>query len=55
MWRDHPFSQRNMTTERAMGGWELEVTGKWGRVWTKFERGVGNKAGLHKITGLTPL
>ena len=20
MWRDHPFSQRNMTTERAMGG-----------------------------------
>ena len=28
MCRGHPFSQRNMTTERAVG-WVLEVTGNW--------------------------
>ena len=34
MWHDHPFSQRNRTTERTLG-WELEVTRKWGG----FEKG----------------
>ena len=28
MWHNHPFSQRIMTTEKAMG-WGLKVTGKW--------------------------
>ena len=29
MWHDHPFSQRNKTTKRAVGvrGWRLEVEG----------------------------
>ena len=30
MWRDHPFSQINQTTERAVG-WGLEATEKGGR------------------------
>ena len=36
MWCDDPFSQKNKTTERAMGGWGqgLEATGKG--AWTKF-------------------
>ena len=57
MWRDHPFSQRNRTTDRTLGGWGLEVTGKLGGgAWTKFEkRGVGNiGGGLHKIGWLAP-
>ena len=40
MWRDHPFSQRNRTIERAVGvgvGRDKEVGG--GAVgWTKFEK-----------------
>ena len=47
MWRDHPFSQRNNTTEWAAVG--LEATGKG--VWTKFDKGVVNKRDLHKIVG----
>ena len=35
MWHDHPFSQRNMTTERAVE-WSLAVTGKWEGGWTTF-------------------
>ena len=58
LWCDPPISQRNKTTEWAMG---VEVGG--GRkgwrvgVWTKFEKGwVGNIGrGLHKIGGLGPL
>ena len=48
MWHNHPFSQRNKTTERAVG---VGVGGKreWGGDWTKFEKGgqviVGNIAG----------
>ena len=32
MWRDHPFSQRNRTTERTMGlgvGDDRKVKGGW--------------------------
>ena len=49
MWHDQPFSQRNMTTGKAMGagvGGDREV--RLGVVWTKFEkwvRGVGNIGG----------
>ena len=43
MWHDHPFSQRNRTTERTVGvevggDREVGVTG-----WTKFEKGSGSK------------
>ena len=48
MWRDHPFSQRNNTTEWAVV--ELETTGKRGG-WTKFDRGFVNKRDLHRIVG----
>ena len=34
MWCDHPFSQRNKTTKRAV---KVEV-GDEGREWTKFEK-----------------
>ena len=47
MWRDHPFSQRNNTTEWAAVGLEAPGTG----VWTKFDKGVVNKRDLHKIVG----
>ena len=41
MWSDHPFSQRNVTTERTVevglrGNWEVEEGGGGG--WTKFEK-----------------
>ena len=36
MWFDHPFNQRNRTTERVMGvGFEGDREGGW----TKFEKG----------------
>ena len=41
MWRDHPFSQRNRTTERTVGvgvGGDKEVAGGEGWGWTKFEK-----------------
>ena len=41
MWRDHPFSQRNRTTERTVGmevGGDRDV-GRGG--WTTFEKGDG--------------
>ena len=40
MWRDHPLSQRNMTTERAVGmgvGGDREV--EVGEGWTKCKKG----------------
>ena len=40
MWHDHSFSQRNDTTERAVGvvvGGDME--GRWG--WTEFQKGGG--------------
>ena len=46
MWHDHPFSQRNVTTEKSVGagvGCDREVG--LGVIWTKFEKrvwGVGN-------------
>ena len=39
IWRDHPFSQRNKTTERAVGvgvGGDREVRGGGGRVAKKI-------------------
>ena len=43
MWRDHPFSQRNKATERAVG---VEVGDENKIWWTKFEKkGVGNIGG----------
>ena len=51
MWHDPPFSQRNKTTERAVG-WGLEAIGKGGGregSWTKFEKGgFGNIRGFIK-------
>ena len=51
MWHNHPFSQRNKTTERAVGvgvGCKREWGGGGGD-WAKFEKGgegiVGNIAG----------
>ena len=41
MWCDHPFSQRNMTTEKTVGagaGGDREV--RAGGMWKKFEKGV---------------
>ena len=41
MWCDHPFSQRNMTTEKTVGagaGGDREVG--VGGMWKKFEKGV---------------
>ena len=45
MWSDHPFSQRNVTTERTVevglrGNWEVEERGEGegGGGWTKFEK-----------------
>ena len=57
MWRDHPFNQRNRTTERTVR-LRLEVTRNWvvvDKMWKK--RGVGNIGGLylHKIGGLALL
>ena len=55
---DHPFSQRNRTTEGTVGmgvGSDREVGGGG---WTKFEKnGKGRQyiGGLHKITRLAPL
>ena len=49
MWHDHPFSQRNMATEKTMGtgvAGDREVG--LGVVWTKFGKrvwGVGNLGG----------
>ena len=61
MWCNHPFSQRNMKTERTVemrvggdrevgGGQNLEKGA--GRVGRQYRRGGG---GLPKIRGLTPL
>ena len=46
MWHDHPFSQRNRTTERVAG------VG-----WTKFgkRRGLGNIGGSSKNCGVNTL
>ena len=45
MWGDHPFSQRNMTTERTMGvgvGGDREVRGGGGRgVAQNLKKGIG--------------
>ena len=50
MWREHPFSQRNMTTEWAVGvgvGGNRELGGEGlGKIWKK---GVGNIGGIFKI------
>ena len=42
MWRDHPFSQINKTTERAVG-WGLEATGKEGGVGQNLKKGGGGQ------------
>ena len=55
---DHPFSQRNRTTERTVG---MGVGSDWevgGGDWIKSEnkgRGRQYMGGLHKITRLAPL
>ena len=39
MWHNHPFSQRNNTTEGAVGlSWGLEATGKGGGGWQSSKR-----------------
>ena len=56
MWRDYPFTQRNMTTEWALEGVRRQQ--ERGRCCTKLEKKrVGNirEEGLHKIGGLGPL
>ena len=58
-WRDHPFNQRNRTTERTVGvgvrgGREVGGGGGQGarldKIWKK-EVGVGNISSLHKTGG----
>ena len=49
MWCNHPFSQKNKTTERAVGvgvGDDREGGGG-GRGWTKFEKGEVANIGAH--------
>ena len=49
MWHDHPFSQRNKTTERALGLW---VGGNRKGGWTQFEKGGRQyRWDLHEIGG----
>ena len=49
MWHDHPFSQRNKTTKRALG-YGLEGNRKGG--WTQFEKGGRQyRWDLHEIGG----
>ena len=65
MWRDHPFSQKNRTTERTVGvgvGGDREVCvcvcvcerggGVVGKNLKRQYKGGGG--GLHKIGGLAP-
>ena len=55
MWCDHPFSQRNRTTERTVGlGFESDrEVGGTGGIKQNFKKGVGNIGGmdLHQIGG----
>ena len=63
MWHDHPFSQRNKTTERAVGvgvGGDREEqgrAGKGGRVGGQdLKKGSRQYiGGLYKIVGVGPL
>ena len=46
MWRDHPFSQRNRTTERTVGvgvGSDREVWGRVGVVGQNLKKGGGRQ------------
>ena len=58
MWRDYPFSQTKMATERAVGvgGRRWQGSGVGGGVDKIWKGGVGGwqyrRGGLHKITGL---
>ena len=54
MWHHHPFSQRNRTTERAVG-LLVEDDRKFGGVDKVAEGQTGNIVGLHKIAGLAPV
>ena len=55
MWSDYLFTQRNKTTERAVGV-GVEGEGERGGTWTKFEKGARQyRVGLGKIKGLGPL
>ena len=48
LWRDHPFIQRNRTTERTVGVGVRGDRELGGGGWTKFEKkrgGVGNIGG----------
>ena len=54
MWRNHPFSQRNKTIERAVGV-GVEGNREDGGVGQNLKkRGVGNIGGVNKIGGLGP-
>ena len=44
MWCDHPFSQKNKTTERAVG---VAVGDDREGGWTKFEKGEVANIGAH--------
>ena len=48
MWRDHPFSQRNRTTERTVGlGFESDKeVGGDGGIKQNFKKGVDNIGGM---------
>ena len=51
-WCDHPFSQRNKTTKRAVG---MKVGGVGLGLDRNWKRRIGNIRGLHKITELGTL
>ena len=55
MWRDHPFSQRNRTTERTVvvGAGVDKKVGVGGA--RDLKKGVDNIGGSSKIGGVAPL
>ena len=56
MWYDNPFSQRNKTPERAVGGGGWRQQGK--RIGQNLKKGAGvrqYRGGLHKIGGVKTL
>ena len=46
MWHNHPFSQRNKTTERAVGGEGFKLTWKGGGVGQNLKKRIWQYRGV---------